>query len=72
MKTPQSSKRRRPKGKPLPRTDAQIDALAGGVPTSDELAELIARTAAVSPLLERLMQAEDTDDGADRAGTNPA
>ena len=49
------------RGEPLPRTDEQIDAIAGGVPTEDELAELLARTEAVSPLGARLMQSEDTD-----------
>jgi len=49
-------------GKPLKRTDADIDALVNGVPTADELAELLARTEAVSPLLAKLMQAEDNTD----------
>ena len=62
MLPPLNRKPRKPKGKPLKRTDADIDALAGGVPTADELAELLARTEAVSPLLAKLMQAEDNED----------
>jgi hypothetical protein len=63
----QSNKRKRKIGKMLPRTDDQLEALAGGVPTADEIAELLARTEAVSPLAAKLMQVDEADNGADGA-----
>ena len=50
---------RRKPGKPLPLTDEDLDVMAGGQPTAAEQAELIARVQRVSPLLAKLMQAEE-------------
>ena len=50
---------RRKPGKPLPLTDEDLETMAGGQPTPAEQAELIARVQRVSPLLAKLMQAEE-------------
>ena len=62
LPTPQTNKRKRkPIGKPLPRSDAEIDALLAQPPTAAEQAEMISRAQRISPIFAAMLRATEDD-----------
>ena len=62
LPTPPTNKRKRkPIGKPLPRSDAEIDALLAQPPTAAEQAEMISRAQRISPIFAAMLRATEDD-----------